>query len=177
MTFDELLESNELREAVGDKFPVYQAKFRAIIDKAAIGDADLAALDDKQFVTKLRTVNGWNWASFFFSVTWYGYRQGHRWMEAAAGIILALILFSYLLLAIGVGDGLSSTIGLAIGIMAGLWGNNFYLISVANAVRHGTVPTPPTKGTNILIVILISIAISAGMSTIFAPLLGIGQPY
>lgn len=79
-------------------------------------------------------VNSWNWAAFFFSVFWLGYRKMYKQIIFIMGIFLITDLFVTIL---GLDDTiLNNAISFAVAFTLGITGNNFYRLYALKKIRE-----------------------------------------
>jgi len=88
-------------------------------------------------------VNSWNWAAFFFSLFWLGYRKMYKQVLLIIGVFLVIDLAVTLL---GIDNTIpNSVIGLASAFTFGITGNNFYRLHALKKIRemmHGSIIDP-----------------------------------
>jgi len=78
-------------------------------------------------------LNSWNWAAFFFSLFWLGYRKMYNPIILILGIYLVIDLIVTIL---GIDDTvLNSYLGLAVGVTFGITGNNTYRLHAIKRIR------------------------------------------
>lgn len=77
--------------------------------------------------------SGWNWASFFFSLIWLGYRKMYRraWM-----LVLGLVVLSLLFEVLAAPTEVQQGFGVAVMLLLGIRGNAWYRQQVDRALLH-----------------------------------------
>lgn len=75
----------------------------------------------------------WNWAAFFLSFFWLGYRKMFPYIYLSIGILLVIDL-AVVLLGID-GRGINNTIGIAVAVTLGVSGNYFYQLFALKKIR------------------------------------------
>ncbi len=104
-TKGQLQESDELFRFVGEKFEYYRKKWE-------ISDAPEKKIS-------------WNWAAFFLSIFWMGYRKMYGYVLIVNAMYLLVDLIFFLL---PNSSHANNSIGIAINVVCGLWGNSMYYV-------------------------------------------------
>lgn len=79
-------------------------------------------------------LNSWNWAAFFFSFFWLGYRKMYRPIFSILGIF---ILLDIVVTVLGIDDtNFNNVIGFVVSCTLGITGNNFYRLHALKSIRE-----------------------------------------
>ncbi|MFJ7825436.1 DUF2628 domain-containing protein [Psychrobacillus sp. NPDC096623] len=86
------------------------------------------------YIRKWSKMNSWNWASFFFSLFWLGYRKMYKSIFLILGIFIVIDLVVAIL---GMDDAiLDNAIGFAVSCTLGICGNNLYRLHALKRIRE-----------------------------------------
>lgn len=77
----------------------------------------------------------WNWAAFFLSFFWLGYRKMYTYIFIILGLFL---LYDIIIVLSGVDFGVDSTIGITVGVICGFLGNYLYLMHANKEIKRVT---------------------------------------
>ncbi|MEK4523111.1 DUF2628 domain-containing protein [Psychrobacillus sp. FSL W7-1493] len=77
----------------------------------------------------------WNWAAFFLSFFWLGYRKMYAYIFTIFGLFL---LYDIIIVLSGLDFGPDETIGITAGVVCGILGNNLYLMHANRQIKRVT---------------------------------------
>ena len=75
----------------------------------------------------------WNWAAFFLSFFWLGYRKMYMYIFIILGLFL---LYDIIIVFSGLDFGPDGTIGITAGVVCGLLGNYLYLMHANKEIKR-----------------------------------------
>ena len=87
------------------------------------------------YSSKWRQGLSWNWAAFFLSFFWLGYRKMYAYILIILGLFL---LYDLIIVLSGVDFGVDSTIGITVGVICGFLGNYLYLMHANKEIKRVT---------------------------------------
>ncbi len=82
-----------------------------------------------------KSAQSWNWAAFFLSFLWLGYRKMYSYIFMVVGIFL---LYDLIIVFSGFEFGMDSTIGITLSVICGLLGNYLYLMHANKEIKKVT---------------------------------------
>jgi hypothetical protein len=153
-TLKEFVASDAMKNRIASNTDYYKSKWSKLIE--AYGDIKLS---DPTLEKKLMSLRSWNWISFVFGCYWGIWRRvRYSWLALSIVSLLSLMEIFFP----EIGQALIWG-GIGIAITFGMYGNNFYLISLVKSRNDLDSTATPS-----LIHLFLGIGVTVGVSIVTA---------